>query len=475
MGTVWTARHLALDVDVAVKLIRRFADDTEVRARFDMEAKAAARIRSPHVVQMLDHGIAEGDMPYMVMELLEGESLADRLERTGWLSIQQSVRVLTQVAKALQCAHAVGVVHRDVKPENIFLCPGDDGPFVKLLDFGVAKTTALGQDPKLTNAGVMIGTPEYMSRQQIISSKHVDETADLWALTIVAYEMLTGDVPFTGETVGQVCVAICTGEFLAPTDVRKGLPPAIDAWFESILSKEATCPYGSATELAKAFRAALLPEHYSIDDELSDDVFFRAREGTEIGLAPPDEAERRYELVSDASGEDGGAPVLLTAMMDDADGGEPVDGPTPDEDDPFLDDFELPPDGGGSRWLVAAGLLPLVVGALLFVTQRSAPVELGELGVKAPPIAVATAASVNEASVDDAPDASSSSEPDDEATPSKTPPAATTKRSVAAAPRSKTGTSAPASDQTKPTPSPAPAPGPAATAPTGDERTDYGF
>ena len=120
MGTVWTARHLALDVDVAVKLIRRFADDNEVRARFDMEAKAAARIRSPHVVQMLDHGVADGDMPYMVMELLEGESLADRLERTGWLSIQQSVRVLTQVAKALDCAHGVGVVHRDVKPENIF-------------------------------------------------------------------------------------------------------------------------------------------------------------------------------------------------------------------------------------------------------------------------------------------------------------------------------------------------------------------
>lgn len=485
MGTVWTAKHLALDVDVAVKLIRRFADDDEVRARFDMEAKAAARIRSPHVVQMLDHGIADGDMPYMVMELLEGESLAERLERTGWLSVQQSVRVLTQVAKALDAAHAVGVVHRDVKPENIFLCPGDDGPFVKLLDFGVAKTTSLGQDPKLTNAGVMIGTPEYMSRQQIISSKHVDETADLWALTIVAYEMLTGDVPFTGETVGQVCVAICSGEFLAPTDVRKGLAPEIDGWFESILAKHATCPYRAAAELAKAFRAAVLPDRYSIEDDLSDDDFFRVREGTEVGLGSP--VEDSDELVETEDDDDSAVLVPFTGsddVVDEASVGGPddvADEPSVEDDEPSIEDFVLPPESRGSRWLVAAGLLPLIVGALLFATQRPAALQLGGLGVEGPAVA-ATEVPVDEAAVATA-DASASTEDDDDAGDETTAPSTAVARRPVVSRRSPPTPAAPPKPETEsePTPpitppiTPPATPKPAATEPTGDERTDYGF
>jgi eukaryotic-like serine/threonine-protein kinase len=270
MGTVWVAHHLALDTEVAVKFISRkmTADHPEVLGRFEMEAKATARIKSPHIVQVFDAGVAHGT-PYIVMELLEGESLAARLERTGWLGFMQCEQVVSQVARALGRAHDLGVVHRDIKPENIFLCPSEDGIFVKLLDFGVAKAADIGARPGLTNPGVLVGTPEYMSREQLISSREVDHLADLWALAVLAYEMVTGDVPFTGETMALICMAICNGEHVPPSQLRKGVPAGLDDWFARAIRRDPAERFQTARELAVAFRAALLPNAFSFEDELS--------------------------------------------------------------------------------------------------------------------------------------------------------------------------------------------------------------
>jgi eukaryotic-like serine/threonine-protein kinase len=256
MGEVWVARHLNLDTEVAVKFIHReSADDPEVRARFELEAKAAARLKSPHVVQVFDHGVTDDGMPFLVMELLEGENLDQRLQRETFLSPALAADVVDQVARALSAAHEQGIVHRDVKPGNIFLCPDGDGIFVKLLDFGVARATTFGHK-KLTQAGVMIGTPSYISREMVISPGPVDHRADLWALAVVAYEMLTGDVPFTGDTLGLVCVSIVASKPVPATSMAD-VPSAVDLFFGRAFSEAIDARFQSATDLAAAFDEAL--------------------------------------------------------------------------------------------------------------------------------------------------------------------------------------------------------------------------
>jgi serine/threonine-protein kinase len=258
MGSVWVAEHLTLETTVAVKFIHaRFGRDPELFERFAGEAKAAARIKSPHVVQMLDHGIMEDGTPYMVMELLEGQSLAGCLEREGWLAYDDIARIITQVSRALVKAHERGIVHRDIKPENIFLSPSEDGPFVKLLDFGVAKFLAM-PTRKETHPGAVIGTAEYLSPEQVISTRLVDHRADVWAMAVVAYEMLTGDVPFTGETLGAVCTAIVRGSFTPPSELRRGCPTAVDEVFARAFERELPKRYASARDFAAAFRVGLL-------------------------------------------------------------------------------------------------------------------------------------------------------------------------------------------------------------------------
>ncbi len=171
MGVVWAARHLTLETDVAVKLIRpeRAAADPALVARFEREARATARIAHPHVVQIMDYGAVDGAVPYIVMELLRGFSLAELLERGGRLSVATARSLVQQIGSALESAHEHGVVHRDVKPQNVFITEGSRGYplFVKVLDFGVAKmlgdAEAPGASPALTEPGVVIGSAPYMA------------------------------------------------------------------------------------------------------------------------------------------------------------------------------------------------------------------------------------------------------------------------------------------------------------------------
>ncbi|MBI4705998.1 MAG: serine/threonine protein kinase [Deltaproteobacteria bacterium] len=260
MGRVWLAEHLALQAPVAVKFISTQVPKSELAAlieRFQREATAAARINDPHVVDIKDYGVMSDGAPFIVMELLEGESLGARLSRVGRLGLPEAALVVSQTAKALRAAHALGVVHRDIKPENIFLLTAHDELFVKVLDFGIAKlagTAPLGR--RLTDTGAMLGTPHYMAPEQLLTPKDVDHRADLWALGVVAYEMLAGEPPFTGETATALCIAICAAQFAPPSSANPEVPPPLDKWFSHALHREREHRFQSAKEMAVAFGAA---------------------------------------------------------------------------------------------------------------------------------------------------------------------------------------------------------------------------
>jgi eukaryotic-like serine/threonine-protein kinase len=255
MGSVWIADHLALHTQVAVKFVtEHLSEDGAAIARFRREATAAAQIKSPHVVQVFDHGLLGGLVPYIVMELLEGQTLSDFLRRQGPLPPATIAHVISHLCKALTKAHALGIVHRDIKPDNVFLIDADGDLFAKLLDFGIAKMTL--DSINVTSTGVAMGTAHYMSPEQVLSAKHVDLRSDLWAVGVVAYQCLTANLPFQGETFGAVAVAISLGNFAAPYAELGMGSPALDAWFKIALAREPSGRFASARAMSDALQAA---------------------------------------------------------------------------------------------------------------------------------------------------------------------------------------------------------------------------
>ncbi|APR77678.1 serine/threonine protein kinase [Minicystis rosea] len=254
MGAVWVAHHLGLDEDVAIKFMSAaLPEPADARARFAREARAAARLRGPHVVQILDHGV-DGDMPYLVMELLHGEHLGERLRREGRLSLAATVSIADQMATALSRAHRAGIVHRDLKPANIFLAHDDDDEVVKLLDFGIAKEMgrAIGD---VTHTDVLIGSPQYMSPEQARGARDVDPRADLWSFGAILFRAITGSPAFEGSTAVDVIVRICAGAPPLPSQVLPGLPVELDAFFRRALDREPGRRFASAREMADVFAA----------------------------------------------------------------------------------------------------------------------------------------------------------------------------------------------------------------------------
>jgi len=250
MGSVWKAQHVELSTPAAVKLIDPLmADSDEALVRFKREAQAAATLRSPHVVQVLDYGVDQGT-PYIAMELMEGESLAQRLKRQGRLTLEATATVLTHVARAVGKAHEIGVVHRDLKPDNIFLVPYEDDEMAKVLDFGIAKRTGTGSlgGPE-TRTGSLLGTPHYMSPEQASGRKEVDHRTDVWAIAVIAFECLTGKRPFADETLGGLVLAICTEQPPVPSSLAP-VPPGFDEWFARGTAKDAAHRFQSAKEQA---------------------------------------------------------------------------------------------------------------------------------------------------------------------------------------------------------------------------------
>jgi serine/threonine-protein kinase len=258
MGAVWVAKHRTLRTEVAIKFIdpKLVSEDPASLARFRHEASASARLKSPHVVQVFDHDFTIDGTPYIVMELLEGETLKERLDR-GTLSLFEAVQVATHMSRALSRAHGLGVIHRDIKPENIFLCKLEDELFCKLFDFGIAKQVELPELDQLTHPGLLVGTPEFMSPELFSNKRAVDAYADLWALAAVLYYALTKKLPFPGENVGELCTNLMTKEAPAISSVRADAPPELDAWFARALAKDPAQRFDSARTMAKSFLRAV--------------------------------------------------------------------------------------------------------------------------------------------------------------------------------------------------------------------------
>jgi serine/threonine protein kinase len=263
-----------LSADVAVKFLSdEVAHDESVRERFLREARALAKLRSPHVVRVHDYGVHEGQ-PYLVMEYLQGENLEQHIDRVGRLSPCQTAAICRGVAKALQEAHDRGIVHRDVKCGNIFLARDAGKTVVKLVDFGLVLRAQEGAEPDLTRVGAMLGTAGYMSPEQFRDCRRVDHRTDLWALGVVCYECLTGCAPFQARNLPMLAVAICDGPTPRPSAVC-GLPEGVDAWFERALCRDREGRFQSAEEMARTMASwaappsSLAPHSESIRPEAS--------------------------------------------------------------------------------------------------------------------------------------------------------------------------------------------------------------
>jgi serine/threonine protein kinase len=253
MGVVLAARHVGLGQRVAVKMLRpEIAKLPEAAERFLREARASTTLRSEHVARILDVGKLDNGAPYMVMEFLEGKDLHALASSPTPLPIAASVGYMLQAAEALAEAHATGIVHRDLKPANLFLTAGADGsPLVKVLDFGISKANLPGERG-LTATDAVLGSPGYMSPEQIRSAKHVDQRADVWGLGVTLYELLTGVPPFDGASVAAVSVQIVLETPQLVHQRRPDVPEGLSEVVRRCLEKEPGKRYASMAELAEA-------------------------------------------------------------------------------------------------------------------------------------------------------------------------------------------------------------------------------
>ncbi len=254
MGSVWKAEHTTLGHTVAVKFLHgAVAKAAEPRARFEREARLAAKLgeASRHITRVSDHGVTEDGTPFLVMEFLQGEGLEVRLKRDRRLPIALVAKITAQLARALHVAHSAGVIHRDLKPANVFLCesPDDGDLLVKLLDFGVAKATLDHDENQATRAGALIGTPNYMSPEQI-TGETLDARSDLWGLAAIVYRMAVGRAPFGSGALSELAMRIVATEPPVPTQLAPDLPQEFDLWAKKALAKKAPDRFQSARDLA---------------------------------------------------------------------------------------------------------------------------------------------------------------------------------------------------------------------------------
>lgn len=248
-GAVWVADDDQLRRRVAIKLLRLdLMSDPELCARFEREGRHIAKLQSPHAVQVYDAGV-DGAQPYIVMELLEGESLDARLRRHPLLPVEVATGILTDVAKGLRAMHSAGLVHRDLKPANVFLALDSDRELAKLVDFGLSHVVQPKGNDAVSHGTGILGTPLYMSPEQITGGR-VDQRTDVWALGVLAYEMLTGEHPFQSEQLPLLREKIRTAGFIRPSQVAPALGAAFDEFFERALAVNPDARFQSATQFA---------------------------------------------------------------------------------------------------------------------------------------------------------------------------------------------------------------------------------
>ena len=267
MAEVWLAEHEDLRSQVAIKFVHaRITADPTVGPlaldRFRLEAQVSAKLAAltQHVVAVHDAGLHEG-VPYLVMEYVVGRTLEEEVEASGPILPERLAGILDQVADALDAAHAVGIIHRDIKPSNVMLKEQPDGStLVKVADFGIAKAIHRNlpvDRPRETAVGEIVGSPAYMSPEQIRGSREIDARTDIWSLGVVVYEALTGRACFGGATIADLMVTVIGRDFEPATRARAGLPRTLDAWFDGALALQPDQRFATAREAAVAFRAAL--------------------------------------------------------------------------------------------------------------------------------------------------------------------------------------------------------------------------
>ncbi|MGD0679359.1 MAG: serine/threonine-protein kinase [Polyangiaceae bacterium] len=278
MGTVWSCTHLVLGERMAIKIVSTStALSREVRARFAREARASARLKSRFSVHVFDCGELPHGTPYIVMEYLAGETLRQHLRRVTRLPLGETVGILTQVARGLERAHEAGIVHRDIKPDNIFLAQtSDDGLVAKVFDFGVAKLVDAANATE-TIEGTFIGTPQFMSPEQAMGRPDVDHRTDVYSLGVLAYRMLTGRGLYDATSIPALLFNICNGPLPLLRDLAPDTPPDVEIWFQKTCAREREERFASASECAEALLVAagmstsklLMPDSYQSGTHLA--------------------------------------------------------------------------------------------------------------------------------------------------------------------------------------------------------------
>ncbi|HEX3477770.1 MAG TPA: serine/threonine-protein kinase [Kofleriaceae bacterium] len=304
MGVVYLARHAMLGRAVAIKVLRAARSDGDLVARLFNEARAATAVRHPAIVDVYDVGFLEDRRAYIVMEYLEGESLAARIRR-GCATVEATLIIVRAIARALQAVHARGIVHRDLKPDNVFLVPDPETPGrerVKILDFGIAKLREAPGSIGPTVTGTLLGTPIYMSPEQCRGDRTIDHRTDLYALGCVAYEMLCGQPPFAGDAPGDV---IARHQYVEPAPLRRvraDVPAGVDRLVLRLLEKRRADRYRSAADVVRAIDGLLAPAAALAGDLLPTLSTTRtATAATRSGKPRPAPQRRRLGVVAGAA------------------------------------------------------------------------------------------------------------------------------------------------------------------------------
>ena len=284
MGTVWEGTHMSLGMRVAIKFIKGdYAGHSLARARFELEARAAARLRTKYAVKVFDCGVTSGGVPFLVMEYLEGSSLLQYVRKNGALTFAATVSLIAQAAYALAEAHSLGIIHRDVKPDNVLMvadpdATSPDAPLLaKLIDFGVVKVLANGvangsasQPTMTTGIGVVVGTPNFMTPEQLRGTAAPNPAADVWSLATCAFTAITGRIPFEGSSLMAVMRSVCRSSPPVASKLNPNVPPEFDEWFARACSPDPEKRFRTAREMATALAKAYadyavrLPRHDAV-------------------------------------------------------------------------------------------------------------------------------------------------------------------------------------------------------------------
>ncbi len=297
MGVVVAARHLKLDQKVALKFLLPAACEVPgAVARFLREGKASARITSEHVARVVDTGMLEGGAPYLVMEHLEGNDLAEITKRDGPLAPDKAIEYVLQACEAIVEAHDLGIIHRDLKPANLFLTKRKDGsPLVKVLDFGISKIEG-GSRSQLTSASMLMGSPRYMSPEQMLSAKDVDARTDVWALGVILFELLSGKPVWEADTVQGLCALIASAPAPSLRERAPNVPAALDDVVARCLAKKREDRIASIGDLALALAPIAPPSAKTSIERI---LRIAKRESTHVigpGEPPPRPKRLAYAL-----------------------------------------------------------------------------------------------------------------------------------------------------------------------------------